>query len=438
LKRLLYDKLLEWKNGANRKPLLLQGARQVGKTYLVKEFGNNEYDDLVYLNFEEEPELISIFRGSLKAGQILESIGLLIGTKVDCERTLIFFDEAQVFPEVITSLKYFYEQAPQCHVIAAGSLLGVSVSRKKSFPVGKVNFLTLYPMSFMEYLLAEDEELIVEKLTNKGNTNALPEIIHDKLLGYLKKYLFLGGMPEVVKTYLEKKDIRLAREIQNDILESYKRDFSKYASKTDAIKISEVWRSLPAQLSKENKKFKFSEVRKKARASLYEGAIEWLRQAGLINIAYNVKLPKLPLSGYADYDKFKVYLLDNGLLGAMLNVSSDIIIKPNELFQEYNGAFIENYVASELAIKGYQLFYWTSKSDAEVDFIVQNKNEIYPLEVKSGMSRNIKSLRSYASKYSPKLLIRTSPRNYVQAESFINIPLYVVESMERLIEDKEY
>lgn len=433
LKRLLYNDLLTWKNDKNRKPLLLQGARQVGKTYLVKQFAENEYENLVYLNFEEEPDLQTLFSGSLKANNILENIGLYIGKGINCKNTLIFFDEVQVFPQAITSLKYFYEQLPECNIIAAGSLLGVSLNRHQSFPVGKVSFLRLYPMSFYEYLIAFEEELLSEKLANKENTEPFPALIHEKLLAHLKKYLFLGGMPEVLQSYLNTNDVSLGRKIQNEILESYKRDFSKYTEKREAIKLSELWNSIPNQLARENKKFKYADIRKKGRASLYEGTIEWLKQAGLINVAYNIKVPKLPLAGYADLNKFKVYLLDTGLLGAMLNVTPEIIVKPSELFQEYNGAFIENYVASELTIKNLGLYYWTSKSDAEVDFILQLKDKIYPLEVKSGMSRNIKSLRSYASKYKPGFIIRTSPRNYIRDKDFINIPLYGVGAIEKLL-----
>ena len=434
MQRLLYQNLIKWKNNPKRKPLLLQGARQVGKTYLVKDFAKREYENFFYLNFEEEPTFKNLFSNSLKAEYLLENISLYFGKKIDCENSLIFFDEVQAVPEAITSLKYFYEQLPGCNIIAAGSLLGVSVGRHKSFPVGKVSFLRLYPMSFIEYLSAVGEELIAEKLMNKSDNESLQELIHEKLLSHLKKYLFLGGMPEVLQTYLDTKDIALAREIQKEILQSYQRDFSKYSGKRDAIRISEVWRSIPHQLAKENKKFKYKEIRQTARASMYEGSIEWLRNAGLINVAYNIKSPKLPLSGYADAAKFKVYMLDNGLLGAMLNISSDVIVNPDKLFQEYNGAFVENYVASELVMKGYELYYWKSKSDAEVDFIIQYKNKIYPLEVKSGNSRNIKSLRSYADKYNPELLIRTSPRNYIRDNEFINVPLYGIEGFEKILE----
>lgn len=426
MRRTLYKNLLLWKNNRNRKPLLLQGARQVGKTYLVDEFGHNEYSDLIYLNFEQDPGLKTLFTSSLNPQNIIKNISLYIGQKITSDDTLIFFDEIQVVQDVLTSLKYFYEQAPDYHIIAAGSLLGVSVGKQSSFPVGKVNFMTMYPMNFTEYLTAFGEELLAEKLINTQSVEALPEILHDKLLNQLKIYLYLGGMPEVLQDYLDNEDIASVRKIQIEILEAFQRDFSKYTEKSQAIKTSELWQSIPYQLAKENKKFKYSDVRKRARAATFEQTIEWLKKAGLIHMVYQINAPKLPLSGYADYSKFKVYLLDTGLLGAMLNLSSDIIRKPTELFSEYKGAFIENFVATELVaseING--LFYWTSKSDAEVDFVVQSGNQIYPIEVKSGLSRNLKSIRSYAQKYKPKHIFRTSSRNFIQDNDFINIPLYV-------------
>ncbi|MCK4346155.1 MAG: ATP-binding protein [Bacteroidales bacterium] len=425
MKRTLYENLLLWKNSRNRKPLLLQGARQVGKTYLVDKFGHNEYSDLIYLNFEQDPDLETLFTGSLNPQNIINNISLYIGQKITSDNTLIFFDEIQAVQDVLTSLKYFYEQAPEYHIIAAGSLLGVSVGKQSSFPVGKVNFMTMYPMSFTEYLTAFGEELLAEKLMNTQTVEALPEILHEKLLNQLKMYLYLGGMPEVLQDYLNNEDIASARKIQIEILEAFQRDFSKYTEKSQAIKTSELWQSIPYQLAKENKKFKYSDVRRKARAATFEQTIEWLKKAGLIHMVYQINAPKLPLSGYADYSKFKVYLLDTGLLGAMLNLSSDIIRKPTELFSEYKGAFIENFVATELVASGISdLFYWTSKSDAEVDFVVQLGNQIYPIEVKSGLSRNLKSIRSYAQKYKPKYIFRTSSRNFIQDNDFINIPLY--------------
>lgn len=434
MKRNTYKELIAWKNNYKRKPLLLQGARQVGKTYLINEFGKNEYAHFIYLNFEQNPELTDLFQHELKPEKIITDIGLYLGQQITSENTLIFFDEIQAAPKALTSLKYFYEETPEVHIIAAGSLLGVSVGKESSFPVGKVNFLTLYPMSFVEFLNAFGEDLLADMLSKKPQTEPLSNLIHNKLLSLLKLYLFLGGMPEVLQDYSDNKNISTARKIQNEILEAYKRDFSKYTEKFQAVKTSELWNSIPSQLAKENKKFKFGDVRKKARATTFEQTIQWLKNAGLINVVYNISTPKLPLSGYADYSKFKIYLLDSGLLGAMLSLTSDIIIKPTEIFSEYNGAFMENYIASELVTDGHKnLFYWTSGSNAEVDFVFQEGNIVYPLEVKSGLNRNIKSLRSYADKYAPKHIYRCSPRNFIQNNDFINLPLYAVCSINKSV-----
>jgi uncharacterized protein len=425
MKRTLYNSLLAWKISERRKPLLLQGARQVGKTFLVNQFGKNEYKNFIYLNFEQNPDLRMLFGGELSPQKIIENISLYLGRKITYAETLLFFDEIQAVPVVLTSLKYFYEETPEYHIIAAGSLLGISIGKDSSFPVGKVNFMTLYPMSFLEYLSAFGEELIVDKLVNLKQVEPFPEPIHNKLLNHLKLYMFLGGMPEVLQNYLQNKNIESVRKIQNEILEAYKRDFSKYTDKSEAIKTSEVWNSIPYQLAKEKRKFKYSEINKNSRASSYEKSIEWLNKAGLINIATNISVPKIPLSGYADNSKFKIYLLDTGLLGAMLKLSSAIILEPTRLFSEYYGAYTENLIATELIAAGLdRLYYWTSKSEAEVDFIIQKENEIYPLEVKSGLNRNIKSLRSYADKYKPVLIYRLSQRNFIQSEDFINLPLY--------------
>ncbi len=395
-------------------------------------FGNREYGNFVKFNFEQEPDLGELFAGSLSPTGIIENLSLYLGEKISSKDTLIFFDEIQVVPEVLTSLKYFLEQAPEYHIIAAGSLLGVSVARKSSFPVGKVNFMMLHPMSFNEYLIAYGEELLAEKLQVKDDTEPMLKVLHDNLLAHLKKYLYLGGMPEVLQAYRDTQDIAVARTIQDEILAAYSRDFSKYSDRSQAVKTAEFWQSIPRQLAKENKKFKYSQARKNARASTFEQTIIWLKNAGLINVAYNITTPKLPLAGYDDQAKFKVYLLDSGLLGAMLNVSSDIIVTSNKLFSEYNGAFIENYVAAELVRAGEKhLHYWTSKSDAEVDFILQQNQAIIPLEVKSGMNRNIKSLRSYADRYHPEKIYRTSPRNFTCDDDFVNIPLYAVSCMGR-------
>lgn len=427
MQRFLYKNLLEWKASKHRKPLLLQGARQTGKTWLVSEFGKKEYSHFVYLNFEEMPDLVQLFKESLSPDKVIENLGLYMGYKISHEHTLLFFDEIQSAPKALTSLKYFQEKAPEYHIIAAGSLLGVSVGKTSPFPVGKVSFMNLFPMNFTEYLMAAGEEQICKKLFEMKTPKQLPDVIHDKLLGHLKIFMFLGGMPEVVAEYMQNKDVQHVRKIQKDILNAYERDFSKYSEKIQAIKTSEVWNSLPNQLSRENKKFKYSDVRKKSRASSYEQTLEWLSKAGLIYKVENISVPKLPLSGFADADKFKVYIHDTGLLGAMLNLSSTLILEPTALFSEYNGAFTENFVACELISHGHEKFYyWTSGNAAEVDFIIASNGIIMPIEVKSGLNKNKKSLQSYTEKYKPEMVYRLSPRNLIQSENFTNLPLYAV------------
>lgn len=435
MKRNLYNALLAWKSNVRRKPLVLQGARQVGKTYLVNEFARQEYDDYCYLNFEEDPELATLFQGKLDPRTIVENISLYFSKPImDSSKVLIFFDEVQVVPRALTSLKYFCEDAPEYHVIAAGSLLGVAVSREMSFPVGKVNFLNMYPMSFEEFLYALGENMLVDKLETCSPMHALSSIIHEKLLSYYRRYLYVGGMPEVVGEYVSTGNMEIVRKVQCEILEAYKRDFSKYTNALQAIKSSEFWHSIPHQLAKENKKFKYKDIKRNARRSTFEQTIEWLKAAGLINVCYCVSHPKLPLAGYADFSKFKVYLLDTGLLGAMLSVPSKIIVEDGAIFKQYNGAFVENFVAQELRVTDAGLLhYWKSKSDAEVDFLLEKNNAIFPVEVKSGTSLNLKSLRSYATKYSPKCICRVSPRNFALRDDFVNIPIYAVSALSKLL-----
>jgi len=433
MQREAYSKLINWKNTPHKKPLLMQGARQVGKTHLVKEFGKNEFEELYYFNFEKDAGLSSLFESSLDPENIITSLSLYIGKKIDSKNSLIFFDEIQVAPRALTSLKYFQENAPQFSIIAAGSLLGVSVGKETSFPVGKVDFLSLYPLSFNEYLLAAGEELFADMIKERKITEAFPEAIHKKMTDHLKLYLYLGGMPEVVSDYLQTKDIEHVRELQKNILQAYENDFSKYADKNQAIKNSELWGSIPKQLAKENKKFKYKEIKKNARSNMYELAIEWLRKAGLIIIVKNIETPKIPLSSYVNEAKFKVYMHDVGLLAAKLKITPDQIVSPDALYKGFNGAFIENFVAQELIADGTEeLYYWTSRSDAEVDFLLDNENMIIPVEVKSGTSLAMKSLQSYAAKYNPDRILRVSPRNFIQSDKFINIPLYAIKAFRNI------
>jgi hypothetical protein len=434
--RKVYQNLLNWKSSKFRKPLLLRGARQVGKTWIVSEFGDKEFKNFIKLNFERDSALELIFQGSLDPYKIIEALGLYIGEKIEAKSTLLFFDEIQAAPRAITSLKYFNEEAPEFYVIAAGSLLGVSIAGDTSFPVGNVSFLDLFPMDFEEFLLASGEELIHSELVNPERNEKFPEPIHEKLIELMRIYMFTGGMPEVVKAWCVDKDVKKVRYIQNEILQSYKQDFSKYSSADQAIKTSQFWRSIPSQLAKENKKFKYSDVAKGSRAATWETTIDWLKNAGLIYMVNNLAKPELPLSGYCDRSKFKIYLIDTGILGAMLNISSDVLIHPNELFLKYNGAFVENYVAQSLSTAGQsELFYWTSKSDAEVDFVLEINNNIIPVEVKSGTSKNLKSLKSYVDKFNPTIHVRYSPRNYEKSGQFHNIPLYysLLVKLDRLL-----
>jgi len=433
VERFLYKQLLSWKSQHKRKPLLLQGARQVGKTYLLKEFARKEYTDCAYFNFEQTPELRSLFDTSLEPAVLIEALSAFIGRKIEPASTLIFFDEIQAFPRALTSLKYFCEEAPQYHIVSAGSLLGVSVGKTGNFPVGKVSFMTLYPMSFFEYLAALGENMLLQILEEKRTFLAtspepLPQIFHEKLTRLFKYYLYTGGMPEVVQDYISGKNIEQVRKIQKEILGAYERDFSKYSTSGEAVRVSKIWRSIPVQLARENKKFKYNDAIKDGRASRLEIAVEWLRKAGLIYTVYNIKTPKLPLSGYTDANKFKIYMMDTGLLGALLEVPSQVIILGDKLFSEYNGAFIENYAAKELIglMEAEEIFYWTSANEAEVDFILAIAGNIFPLEIKSGISGKAKSLKLYAGKYHPLHIFRASPRNFTKDGDLINIPLYAL------------
>jgi len=430
----LISDLRIWQKDARRKPLLVQGARQVGKTYLIESFGEQDFKHYVKLNFELTPRLHHLFEQDLDPSRIIRDLQILLGVPIIPGDTLLFFDEIQACPSALTSLKYFYEHTPQYHVIAAGSLLGVHLGKATPFPVGKVSFLNMYPLSFAEYLSAIGHTMLVDHIMNNKEIHQLPKVIHEEALRHLNDYLYIGGMPEVVAHYAEHKDMSKVREIQLEILQAYQNDFSKYSPPGQAIKTTEVWRSIPYQLAKENKKFKYSEVRKKGRAAMYDQTLQWLSSAGLIYKTYLIRTPKLPLAGYADYDKFKTYLLDTGLLGAMLALTPDILLDPGRLYAEYHGAFIESFVASELFQSGHQeLFYWTSPGQAEVDFIVHTQDQIIPVEVKSGLSRDTKSLRSYAYKHNPSRICRLSPRNFEQHNDFINIPLYGAFALTELL-----
>ncbi len=434
MKRDFYSKLLDWKQSEDRKPLIIKGARQVGKTYILKELGKKEYQYTAYFNFEEDPGLKDFFSGRLQPERILEKLSLYSDTTILPGKTLVIFDEIQNAPRALTALKYFSEDASQYHVAAAGSLLGLKVGHASPFPVGKVTFLTLFPLTFREYLEAAGKTGLRTLLDNKCDFQPLESVLHDEFTDLLKMYYFIGGMPEAVKEYIKNKDIKKVRLIQNDILTTYIQDFSKYSSKTEGIRITDAWHAIPGQLAKENKKYKYSEISRNARSRDYYEAIQWLVDAGLVYRSYNIKVPKLPLSGYREENIFKLYLFDTGLLGAMSNLSQRTIVDGNAMFSGYNGAFTENYVAQELMagplfqdVHIKELYYWSSKSSAEVDFVVDAENELFPLEVKAGVSRRKTSLIIFGEKYSPPVLSRATLMNFKHQENLRNYPLYAVK-----------
>lgn len=436
MQRDLYRQLCDWKTSPRRKPLVLRGARQVGKTHLLKEFGRREYESLAYFNFEEDPSLKGFFSGRLEPTALVGALSLYRKATIRPGRDLIFFDEIQACNEALNALKYFQEDAGGHHIAAAGSLLGVKLSQPMSFPVGKVNFLDLRPMSFPEFLDAVGESRYRGLLDGKSDADPFLEPFHEELCGLLKYYFFVGGMPEAVRYFAETRDLSGVRAIQKEILDAYVLDFAKHAPASDIPKLLQVWDSIPAQLARENRKFVFTALKKTARARDYENAIHWLEKAGLILRAFLVNKPGQPLSAYADRDAFKVYALDIGLLGAMAGISPDILVRGHDLFQEFKGAFVENHVAQTLAgLPGAGgLHYWKNDSaTAEVDFLWQSpQGGILPLEAKSGINPKSKSLRIYEEKFHPARLLRTTPLNLRQDGKILNIPLYALTALDRL------
>ncbi len=433
MKRKVMKNLRDWKAQTRRKPLILMGARQVGKTFVLKKFGELDYTSTVYLNFEDNPRLCKLFDASLDPKSILKALNIEMNTQIVEGKTLLIFDEIQECPNALNSLKYFCENAPEQHIVAAGSLLGVKLAHVKGFPVGKVQFQELHPLSFLEFLEALQETRLKDFIEQLDTIEPLPPNLHEKLLMYFKEYLFVGGMPEAVAEYIDSHNVTKVREIQTAILNAYSLDFAKHAPKDQIMKINQVWSSIPSQLAKENKKFIYSVIREGSRAKEFEGALQWLIEAGLIYKASLISVPKIPLSAYANLNAFKIYLVDVGLLGAMANLSAKTILHENELFQEFRGAIAENYIAQELVHSRYPLYYWTSEGKAELDFIIEQEDVIYPLEVKSGNSSKKKSLLVYGATYQSNMLIRSSPMNLRKDGNILNCPLYLIEELRSLI-----
>lgn len=426
--------LKRWKVSSRRKPLVVQGARQVGKTYTIKSFGNTAYEDIAYFNFEENPDLGSIFVQDLNPIRILSMLSLAGGVTLDPEKTLIIFDEIQESNRALNSLKYFAEQAPQYHVVAAGSLLGVKLSEPGSFPVGQVTFLYMYPLSFYEFLSALNQEELRQFIEHKSDLAPIPEIFHTRLIEFLKVYYITGGMPACVQTYLDTNNGDACRKVQQDILTSYVLDFSKHVPSPDIPKVTSIWNSLPAQLARENKKFLYRLVREGARARTYENALAWLEDSGLTLRARQVSAVRIPLSSYASYKAFKIYVHDVGLLGALSMLHPGVLLQGNRLFTEFRGAFTENYVAQEITARtGNKLYYWSSEGEAEVDFLIEGQGEIVPLEVKAGHSIKSKSLRVFAEKTGSSRLFRTGLRNFSSSQIIRHFPLYAVANSPRFL-----
>ncbi len=435
MKRDIYKDLLNWRSSAYRKPLILRGARQTGKTYILREFGRCEYRRCHYFNFEQDSRLGSLFTGDLSPDRIIRDLALYGGNEIHHSEDLIIFDEIQASNDALNSLKYFQEQANDYHSAAAGSLLGVWMSQPKSFPVGKVDFLDLHPMTFYEFLDAVGQSAYRTYLEGIDRIAPLPDALHHELTGLLRRYYYVGGMPEVVLRHSADPGGADCRSVQRAILDSYSLDFAKHAPAADIPKLSLVWESLPSQLARENKKFLFSLAKEGARARGYENALTWLVNAGLIHCCSLVATPRIPLKAHADGSSFKVYACDVGLLGALARVPPDAVQSDLSILTEYQGAFVENHVAQHLAVMtDGQLHYWKNVGrDAEVDFLLQHGSRILPIEAKSGTNVRAKSLAFYLGKYEPSLALRTSLRNLKLDGRVLNIPLYAFQSLPRLV-----
>lgn len=433
MKRIAYSGLLEWKNKKIRKPLLIKGARQVGKTWLMKEFGKNEYESVAYVNFEKVTQLANLFEQDFDIPRILRSIQLVTGIIPKPGETLIIFDEIQSVKRGLLSLKYFFEDAPEYHVIAAGSLLGLSIHKDDSFPVGKVDFLELYPLSYEEYVLAMGKENLLEALHRQEWE--LIKAFRSNYIELLKQYYFIGGMPEVVKSFIQNNDFNEVREIQNSILESYDNDFSKHPPLDVVPRIKMVWNAIPSQLAKENRKFVYRAVKSGGRAKEFEPAIMWLEDAGLIHKISRVSNASLPLEGFVDIGAFKLFMVDIGLLGAKSGLDVKTLIEGNHIFGQYKGALTEQYVLQQLKCSNnIEIYYWSSEQGiAEIDFLIQVKGRVIPVEVKAEENLKAKSLKSFRDKFHPEISIRTSMSDFRKEETMTNLPLYGISVFNSLI-----
>lgn len=432
MKRFILDELLKWKESKYRKPLILKGARQVGKTYILKEFGKLNYEGVAYFNFDHDEDLYNLFINTKDPKRILEQLSFIYGKAILPEKTLIIFDEIQECPDALNSLKYFQEEANEYNIVCAGSLLGIRLSHT-SFPVGKVDFMNMYPMTFSEFLIADGHQNLVNYMQSINKIENIPDIFFNQLEEKLKAYFIIGGMPEVVNSWIKEKDVSLVNKIQDDILKAYESDFSKHTDNREANKISLIWNSIPSQLAKENKKFLYQTIKDGARAREYEDALNWLNDANLIYKIYNVKKTDFPLKAYTDLSAFKIFMNDVGLLRKMADLDSRIVIEGNRLFEEFKGAFTENYVLNMLKIIFDTEVNYFTFDRCEIDFVIQYMNNVVPIEVKSNKSTNNNSLTKYNDKFENNLSVRFSMNNLTKDGSIINIPLFMIEYIKNLI-----
>ena len=424
--RMAMENLLAWKQSRRRKPLIIEGARQVGKTWLMKEFGRQAYGDTVYINFDSNARMAELFASDLDTKRLVLGLELYAGRKIDPENALLIFDEVQEVPRALAALKYFCEEAPEYHVIAAGSLLGVAIHEGVSYPVGKVDILDLYPLNFREFLCAMGEKPLADALATKDYT--VIDNFSDKYLFWLKNYYYTGGMPEVVKAFSVQKDYQEVRRIQSDIVRQYEGDFGKHVDTKTLPRIRMVWDSIPMQLAKENKKFFFGQIKKGARSSDYEIAIQWLIDCGLVYKVSRVNEPHMPLKAYKSMSAYKLFVLDVGLLGALSELPAESILEGNDIFVEFKGALTEQYVLQQLiADTPYTPYYYgTENANFEQDFLIQKEKDIVPIEVKAETNLRSQSLKAYCDKFHPREAVRFSVRKYTDQGWMKNIPLYAV------------
>ena len=429
MKRTAMQVLKAWKNKPGRKPLIIRGARQVGKTWLMKEFGKNEYAQTAYVNFESSKLLKALFVDNFDIQRIITAVQIETGVQVNVENTLIIFDEIQEAEGAITSLKYFCENAPQYHIIAAGSLLGVALQKHASFPVGKVEFLDLHPLNFTEFLMALDQQPLLDLLKSRDWT--LIKSFKEKYIQLLRQYYYIGGMPEAVLSFKMQNDFKEVRSIQKRILSAYEQDFSKHAPGEIVPRLRMLWNSIPAQLAKENKKFIYGAVKQGSRAKDYELALAWLIDCGLVHKVCRVSKPGIPLKAYEDYEAFKLFIADVGLLGAMGDIDVRTLIEGNVIFEEFKGALTEQYVLQQLiTIPDIVIYYWSAeRSTAEIDFLIQSSGEVIPIEVKAEENLKAKSLKTFCQKYTPKTAIRTSMSDFRKEDWLTNLPLYAISEL---------